>query len=302
MLRKETVVDIVVGTIFSNMLAAIYKPVIKADKILISPNAGPSTFAGKKCHPNFFVTSYQNNQNFEALGKYAQDNGIKRVFMLAPNYQAGKDMLAGVKRYYKGNVVGEVYTKLGQSDFQAELSALRAVKPETTMIFQPGGMGINFVKQWKQAGMDQVSKLYTVFSVDGVSLPALKDSALGILGTQTWSPDLDNPINKKFVADYKAQFGGYPSFYAAQAYDTILAIDYAITKSGSKDTAKMRAALASGNIPTTRGNLKMNTNHFPIQNIYLRETVKDADGVVTTKVIGTVFNNHADSYAVNCKF
>jgi branched-chain amino acid transport system substrate-binding protein len=170
------------------------------------------------------------------------------------------------------------------------------------MIFQPGGMGINFVKQWKQAGMDKVSKLYTVFSVDGVSLPALKDSALGILGTQTWSPDLDNAINKRFVADYKAQHGAYPSFYAAQAYDTILAIDHAIAKSGSKNTAKMRMALASGNIPTTRGNLKMNTNHFPIQNVYLRETVKDSDGVVTTKVIETVFTNHADSYAVNCKF
>jgi branched-chain amino acid transport system substrate-binding protein len=284
-LLKSDQVDIVAGVIWSNLLMAIHKPI-----------------AGDQCHENFFSMSWQNDQTPEAMGKHMQDAGIKSVYLMAPNYQAGKDMLAGVKRYYKGNVVGEVYTKLGQSDFQAELSALRAAKPETTMIFQPGGMGINFVKQWKQAGMDQVSKLYTVFSVDGVSLPALKDLALGILGTQTWSPDLDNAINKKFVADYKAQFGGYPSFYAAQAYDTILAIDYAIAKSGSKDTAKMRAALATGDIPTTRGNLKMNTNHFPIQNVYLRETVKDADGVVTTKVISTVFNDHGDSYAVNCKF
>ena len=161
---------------------------------------------------------------------------------------------------------GEVYTKLGQSDFQAELSALRAVAPETTMVFQPGGMGINFVKQWKQAGMDSSSKLYQIFSVDGVSIPALKESALGILGTMSWSPDLDNEINKKFVTD------------------------------------KMRAALAKGNIPTTRGVLKMNSNHFPIQNFYLRDTVKDADGVVTTKVVSTVFADHADSYAASCKF
>ena len=173
--------------------------------------------------------------------------------------------------------------KLGQNDFQAELSALRAAAPEATMIFQPGGMGINFVKQWKQAGMDDVSKLYQIFSVDGVSIPALKESALGILGTMSWSPDLDNDINKKFVADYKNKHGGYPSFYAAQAYDTILAIDHAIAKSGSKDTAKLRAALAAGDIPTTRGMLKMNSNHFPIQNFYLRDTVKDSDGVVTTK-------------------
>jgi len=170
------------------------------------------------------------------------------------------------------------------------------------MVFQPGGMGINFVKQWKQAGMDGVSKLYQVFSVDGVSLPALKESALGILGTMSWSPDLDNAINKKFVADYKAKYGGYPSFYAAQAYDTILAVDHAIATSGSKDTDKMRAVLAKGNIPTTRGLLKMNSNHFPIQNFYLRDTVQDADGVVTSKVVSTVFTDHADSYASSCKF
>ena len=210
----------------------------------------------------FSPMSWQNDQTAEAMGKHLQDSGIKSVYLMAPNYQAGKDMLSGVKRYYEGKVAGEVYTKLGQTDFQAELSALRAAKPETTMIFQPGGMGINFVKQWKQAGMDSVSKLYTVFTVDGVSLPALKDSAIGIMGTQTWSPDLDNPINRKFVSDYKSKHGAYPSFYAAQAYDTILAIDHAIKKSGSTETAKMRAVLAKGNIPTTRGSLKMNTNHF----------------------------------------
>ena len=170
--------------------------------------------------------SWQNDQTPEGMGKHMQDAGIKSVYLMAPNYQAGKDMLAGFKRYYKGTIKGEVYTKLGQSDFQAELSALRAAGAQATMIFQPGGMGINFVKQWKQAGMDSVSKLYTVFSVDGVSLPALKDAAIGILGTQTWSPDLDNAINKKFVGDYKTKFGAYPSFYAAQAYDTILAVSY----------------------------------------------------------------------------
>jgi branched-chain amino acid transport system substrate-binding protein len=301
-LIKSDHVDVVAGVIWSNLLMAIHKPVTRGGTLLISSNAGPSPIAGESCHENFFSMSWQNDQTPEAMGQYMQDAGIKSVYLMAPNYQAGKDMLSGFKRYYKGNVAGEVYTKLGQNDFQAELSALRAAAPETTMIFQPGGMGINFVKQWKQAGMDGVSKLYQVFTVDGVSLPALKDSALGILGTQTWSPDLDNAINKKFVADYKAKFGGYPSFYAAQAYDTMLAIDHAVAKSGSKDTAKMRAVLAAGDIPTTRGNLKMNTNHFPIQNIYLREAVKDADGVVTTKIVSTVFTDHADSYAAQCKF
>ncbi len=301
-LVKSDKVDVVAGVIWSNLLMAIHKPVTRGGTLLISSNAGPSPIAGDQCHENFFSMSWQNDQTPEAMGKYMQDAGVKSVYLMAPNYQAGKDMMAGFKRYYKGAVAAEVYTKLGQNDFQAELSALRAAAPEATMIFQPGGMGINFVKQWKQAGMDDVSKLYQIFSVDGVSIPALKESALGILGTMSWSPDLDNDINKKFVADYKNKHGGYPSFYAAQAYDTILAIDHAIAKSGSKDTAKLRAALAAGDIPTTRGMLKMNSNHFPIQNFYLRDTVKDADGVVTTKVISTVFTDHADSYAGRCTF
>ena len=301
-LIKSDRVDVIAGVIWSNLLMAIHKPVTRADTLLISSNAGPSPLAGEECHENFFSLSWQNDQTPEAMGKYMQDSGVKSVYLIAPNYQAGKDMLVGFKRQYKGEIVGEVYTKLGQTDFQAELSALRAAAPPATMIFQPGGMGINFVKQWNQAGMDQVSKLHTVFSVDAVSLPALQDSALGTVSTQTWSPDLDNAINKKFVADYKAKYGAYPSYYAAQAYDSIMAIDYAVGQSGSTKAADMRAVLAAGNIPTTRGPLKMNSNHFPIQNIYLREAVKDEDGVVTTKIISTVFTDHADSYAASCKF
>ena len=301
-LVKSDKVDVVAGVIWSNLMMAIHKPVTRSGTLLISSNAGPSPIAGSGCHENFVSMSWQNDQTPEGMGKYMQDAGIKSVYLMAPNYQAGKDMLSGFKRHYKGDVVAEVYTQLGQSDFQAELSTLRAAKPEATFIFQPGGMGINFVKQWNQAGMDSVSKLYTVFTVDGVSLPALKDTALGVVSTQTWSPDLDNAMNKKFVADYKAKFGGYPSFYAAQAYDTMMAIDYAAGKAGSSDSAAMRAVLAKGGIPTTRGSLAMNSNQFPIQNIYLREAVMDADGVPTTKVIGTVFKNHGDAYAKDCKF
>ena len=301
-LVKSDKVDVVAGVIWSNLMMAIHKPVTRSDTLLISSNAGPSPIAGSGCHKNFFSMSWQNDQTPEGMGKHLQDSGVKEVYILAPNYQAGKDMMSGFKRHYKGEIVGEVYTKLGQSDFQAELSTLRAAKPAATFIFQPGGMGINFIKQWKQAGMDSVSKLYTVFAVDGVSLPALKDAAIGVVSTQTWSPDLDNAMNTRFVADYKAQFGAYPSFYAAQAYDTMMAIDHAVREAGSTDTEAMRKVLAKGGIPTTRGSLAMNTNQFPIQNIYLREAVMDADGVATTKVIGTVFENHSDAYASECKF
>jgi branched-chain amino acid transport system substrate-binding protein len=301
-LIKSDKVDVVAGVIWSNLLMAIHKQVTRSDVLLISSNAGPSPIAGESCHKNFVSLSWQNDQTPEGMGKHMQDTGVNSVYLMAPNYQAGKDMLAGFKRHYKGEVAGEVYTKLGQNDFQAELSMLRAAKPAATFIFQPGGMGINFVKQWNQAGMNEVSKLYTVFTVDGVSLPALKETALGVIATQTWSPDLDNPMNTRFVADYKAKYGGYPSFYAAQAYDTMMAIDYAVATAESTDTEAMRAALAAGNIPTTRGLLQMNTNQFPIQNVYLREVVLDADGVATTKIIGTVFENHADAYAKDCTF
>ena len=301
-LIKSERVDVVAGVIWSNLLMAIHKPVTRSDTLLISPNAGPSPLAGEGCHKNFVSMSWQNDQTPEGMGKYMQDSGVSSVYLMAPNYQAGKDMLSGFKRHYTGDIVGEVYTKLGQADFQAELSALRAAKPAATFVFQPGGMGINFVKQWNQAGMNDLSKLYTVFTVDGVSLPALKDTALGVIATQTWSPDLDNAMNQKFVADYKAKHGGYPSFYAAQAYDTMMAIDYAIGEAGSADTEAMRAVLASGDIPTTRGVLQMNSNQFPIQNVYLREVVLDSDGVATTKIIDTVFEDHGDAYAKDCKF
>jgi len=301
-LVKGDRVDVVAGVIWSNLLMAIHKPVTRSGTLLISSNAGPSPLAGKDCHKNFVSMSWQNDQTPEGMGKYMQDAGVKSVYLVAPNYQAGKDMMSGFKRHYKGEVVAEVYTKLGQSDFQAELSTLRAAKPEATFVFQPGGMGINFVKQWHQAGMEETSKLYTVFTVDNLSLPALKETALGVISTQTWSPDLDNAMNRRFVSDYKARFGGYPSFYAAQAYDTMMAIDHAIAKAGRADTEAMRAVLAEGGIPTTRGMLAMNSNQFPIQNVYLREAVLDADGMATTKITGTVFENHADAYAKDCQF
>ena len=301
-LIKSDKVDVIAGVIWSNLLMAIHKQVTRSDTLLISSNAGPSPLAGEKCHKNFVSMSWQNDQTSEGMGKYMQDAGIKSVYMLAPNYQAGKDMLTGFKRHFKGEIIGEVYTKLGQSDFQAELSTLRSAKPEATFIFQPGGMAVNFVKQWNQSNMDSVSKLYSVFAVDGISLPALKETALGTINTQTWSPDLDNDMNKKFVADYKEAYGGYPSFYAAQSYDTIMAIDHAIRTSDSTDTEARRSVLAKGNIPTTRGLLAMNTNQFPVQNVYLREVILDKEGNATLKVIGTVMENHGDVYAKDCKF
>ena len=299
---KRDRVQFVTGIIWSNLMMAIHGPVTRSNTFLISSNAGPSPIAGKRCSEDFFSVSWQNDQTPEAMGKYLQDKGIDNVYLMAPNYQAGKDMLAGVQRYYKGKVAGQVFTKLGQQDYSAELSTLRAAGPDAVFVFLPGGMGINFVKQYAQAGLKGSIPLYTAFTADAVTLPAQKDAALGVLGTQTWSPDLGNPVNKRFVDDFRAKYGYIPSFYAAQAYDTVRFLDAAVAKVGNvSDRDALRAAMRSGDFPNTRGSIKFNNNHFPIQNFYMREVVQDADGNFTTKIQGIVFSAYGDSYAKDCK-
>ena len=184
-------VDFVVGPVFSNILMAIAKPITEAGVFLISPNAGPSPLAGKGCSPFFFSTSYQNDQPPEVLGKYAQDKGFKKAFLLAPNYQAGKDMIGGFKKHFKGEIADEVYTPLGQLDFSAELAKIAAAKPDAFFVFMPGGMGVNLVKQYRQAGLDGIPFL-SVFTVDEATLPAQQDAAVGFFSGMTWAPNTDN--------------------------------------------------------------------------------------------------------------
>src|SRR5215475_2332440 len=221
-------VDFVIGPIFSNILIAMMKPITDAGVILISPNAGTSNFAGKECNANFFVTSYQNDQNAEAMGKYAQDTGVKKVFLMAPNYQAGKDEMAGFKRYYKGEVADEVYVPLNQPDYAAELAKIAAAQPDAIFVFLPGGMGVNFVKQFRQAGLADKVKFLSAFTVDESTLPAQQDAALGFLGGGHWAPNMDNPQSKAFVAAYEKEYAAVPATYAFQAYDAINLIDSAL--------------------------------------------------------------------------
>src|SRR6476619_4430666 len=231
-------VDFVVGPIFSNILAAIMKPVTEGGAILISPNAGTSNFAGKECNPNFFVTSYQNDQVFAVSGKHAQDTGIKKAFLMAPNYQAGKDALAGFKAFFKGEIVDEVYVPLNQLDFSAELAKIAAAKPNAVYVFLPGGMGVNFVKQFRQAGLAATTTFLSTFTVDKSPLPAQQDAALGFFGGANWAPDLDNPQNKAFVAAYEKEFGAVPATYAFQAYDAAMLIDSSLKATGGKTDNK----------------------------------------------------------------
>jgi branched-chain amino acid transport system substrate-binding protein len=295
-------VDFVVGPVFSNMLIAIMKPVTDSGTFLISPNAGTSNFAGKECNANFFVTSYQNDQNHEVLGKYAQDAGIKKAFIMAPNYQAGKDALTGFKRYFKGEVLDEVYVPLNQLDYSAELSRIAAAKPDAIFVFLPGGMGINFVKQFRQAGLADKVKFLSAFTVDEATLPAQQDAALGFFGGANWAPNLDNPQNKAFVAAYEKEYGAVPGSYAFQAYDAAQLIDSAVTavKGNLADKDAVRAALKKADFKSLRGNFKFGHNHYPIQDFYLVKAAKRPDGKFQTEIVQKVFTNYEDAYAKDC--
>jgi branched-chain amino acid transport system substrate-binding protein len=295
-------VDFVVGPIFSNMLLAIMKPVTDSGTILVSPNAGTSNFAGKECNANFFVTSYQNDQVHEVLGKYAQDSGIKRVFIMAPNYQAGKDSLTGFKHDFKGEIVDEVYVPLGQLDYQAELTRIAAAKPDAIFVFLPGGMGVNFVKQFRQAGLADTVKFLSAFTVDESTLPAQQDAALGFFGGANWAPNLDNPQNKAFVAAYEKEYNAVPATYAFQAYDAAQLIDSAVNAvmGNLADKDALRAALKKADFKSLRGGFKFNNNHYPIQDFYLVKVAKRADGKFETEIAQKVFSNYGDSYAKDC--
>jgi branched-chain amino acid transport system substrate-binding protein len=284
-------VDFVVGPIFSNVLQAILKPVTDSGTILISPNAGTSNFAGRECNANLFVTSYQNDQNHEVMGKYA------------PNYQAGKDSLAGFKRYYKGEIADEVYVPLNQLDYSAELAKIAAAQPDAVFVFLPGGMGVNFVKQFRQAGLADKITFLSAFTVDESTLPAQQDAALGFFGGANWAPNLDNPQNKAFVASYEKEYNAVPATYAFQAYDAGLLIDSALkaTKGDTKNKDALRAALAKADFKSLRGAFKFNTNHYPIQDFYLVKVAKRADGKFETQIQQKVFSDYSDPHAKDCQ-
>jgi branched-chain amino acid transport system substrate-binding protein len=303
---KKNKVDFVSGIIWSNIMLAVAPVVTSAGTIMVGTNAGPHQLAGEQCNERFFTTSWQNDSTPEAMGKHLQDLGLNDVYIISPNYAAGKDMVTGFKNYFKGRIAAEVYTKLGQQDYQAELSQLRATNPKAVFVFLPGGMGIQFLKQYSQAGLRGQYPLYSVFTVDELSLPAVRHAALGQLETRYWSPDLNVPANRKFVGDYKKKYGSLPSFYGAQSYDGIMLIDSAVraVKGNLKNQKGMIAAMAKANYASTRGKYTYNVNHFPIQNYYLLKAVTGPGGATDVPVMQiqeTVFKNHKDTYYTKCK-
>jgi branched-chain amino acid transport system substrate-binding protein len=301
MLKKHKV-SFVSGIIWSNVMLAVAPTVTGAGTIMVGTNAGPHELSGKMCHELYFTTSWQNDETPEAMGKHMQDGKLTDVYVMAPNYAAGKDMVTGFKRYFKGKIVDEVYTKLGQQDYQAEITALRAATPKAVFVFYPGDMGIQFLKQYAQAGLKDQIPLYSVYTVDETTLPAVGDAALGNYEARYWSPDLKVEASQKYVADFKKKFGYTPSYYGAQSYDGILLIDSAVraVKGDLSDKKGMVAAMRKADFKSTRGKFTFNVNHTPIENFYLLKAVKGAGGEVEMQIQKTVFENHKDSYYQEC--
>lgn len=300
-------VDLVTGYIWSNVLLASAPVVLNADKFLISANAGPSPMAGQRCHQNFFNISWQNDQTPMALGELLNQEGIQTLYIVAPNYVAGQNMVAGVERSFTGEVVGKDMTVWpSQRDWSAELSKIKAAAPEAVFMFYPGPAGLAFVKQYQQAGLIETVPLFSVYTFDSISLPLFQDagidSVLGSKMTQFWAPDMDNEQNREFVAAFRDKYGRYPSFYAAQSYDSIFFIKSAVeaVNGNIQDLDGMRAALRKAEFPSVRGTFRMGTNHFPIQNFYERRVVLDTEGNWTTSVGPIVLENHQDPYAGEC--
>ena len=303
-LVQQDKVNFVAGYIWSNVLLASLKTVTdEGDTILISANAGPSQIAGDLCNKNFFSTSWQNDQTPMAMGEYLQSKGVKSLYLMAGNYAACKDMLAGVKRTFKGQIIGEDLTKWpDQLDFSAELAKIRAAKPDGIFIFYPGAHGVQFLTQYAQAGLKGQIPLYQVFSIDAITLPLQKELALGTLGAQEWVNDLPNDANKKYVADFKKKHGVYPSYYGAQSYDAIMLIASAAEalKGDVSNKDKVRAEMKKANFKSVRGDFKYNTNQFPIQNFYIQEAVKDPEGMMTVKTIATAMKDAKDPFYEKC--
>nr|WP_265289995.1 ABC transporter substrate-binding protein [Verminephrobacter eiseniae] len=301
LIEKEKV-NLITGVVYSNVMMAIHKPIANAGIFLIGANAGPTPMAGAQCSPYFFSTSWNNDQLHEAGGRLATDLGYEKIYLMAPNYQGGKDAVSGFKRYYKGTILDEVYTQVNQPDYSVEIAQMQAAKPDAVYVFYPGGMGINFVKQYNQAGLLGKLPLLSVSTVDGTTLPALKDIAIGAITSSSYSPDIKNPQNGIFVDAFLKKYGRLPSMYAAQSWDAAMLLDSAIRKVKGKvgDKDAFRAALKQADFKSVRGPFRYNSNQFPVANFYRVDVVKGKNGQAEFSTKGVILENHQDGYASQC--
>jgi len=301
-LTRSQKVNFIIGPSYSNVMMAVHTPVIRSKTILISPNPAPGALAGESCNENYFVVPFQNDQPAEALGLYLTEKEVKRVFIIAPNYQAGKDVIEGFKRRFKGDIVSEIYTPFEQNDFSAEMTEIKARAPDAVFAFMPGGIGVQFVKQYDQAGLKDIADLYTVFTVfNGVSLEAIGAAADGVYSIEQWTYDLDNEANRAFVAAFKNKYGALPSNFAAMAYDAVRLIDGAIAQTGNiDDMDAIRRAMRAAKFQSVRGDFAFNNNQHPIHSMYLTKVTSNENGERVVAREGLIVEKMTDSFAAQC--
>ncbi len=299
---KKEKAQILTGIVFSNVGMAVFPKVLRQGIFMISPNSGPSPMAGRNCHPNFFNVSWQTDEPSEAIGQYVTDQGYSSVYIIAPNYIAGKDNVTGFKRFFKGRVAGEVYTPLGQADYAAEIAAIRATRPDAVYFFLPGGMGINFLKQYHQAGLQGKIPLFGPAATDERLVQAVGEAAVGVINSAQWSVDLHNPANEQFVRAFRKQYGRTPTLYASQGYDTARLIGSALAVVGGdmNRSDEFRSALEKADFASVRGSFRFGANHFPIQDFYVRQVKALEGGGYTNALLKKVFNDHVDAYVGEC--
>lgn len=303
-LLQQTHADIITGIVFSNVLLPVLPAILESKTFYISPNTGPMDYAGAKCNPYFFVSSWQNDEIPGAMGEFMNQRGFKNVYLVGANYPGGRESLGGFKKYYKGKIANELYTPMGQLDYSAELAQIKAAKPDSVFFFLPGGMGINFIKQYVNFGLSKDIQLFTTgFSADEDTIKPVGEALLGAINSSQWGWDMDNAANKKFVEDFKKEYGRVPTLYASQGYDTGMLIDGAIrdVKGRIENKAALRKALEAARFNSVRGSFKFGVNHYPVQDYYLRVVRKDEQGRITNRTLNKIFENKVDPYASQCK-
>jgi branched-chain amino acid transport system substrate-binding protein len=303
-LVKRDKVDVITGMAFSNVLLPVMPTILNSDTVYISANTGPADYAGERCHPNFFSVSWQNEDIPAAMGKYVTDQAHKKVYLIAPNYPGGRESIEGFKRLFKGEIADEVYVKVGQMDYAAELAQMRASGADAVFFFLPGGMGVSFIKQLINSGLSTQLAVYTPgFSADQDTIAAIGESMKGMANAAQWSPDLDNPVNKRFVADFEKAYGRLPSMYASQGYDAALLLDGALKADpkAATDREALRKALRSAPFESVRGAFAFNNNQYPVQTYYMREVAPNEKGQMSNKIVSTVFEQFQDHFAPQCK-
>ena len=301
---EDAQVKLFTGIVFSNVAGATVPEIVDRGAFYVSPNAGPSNLAGKGCNKNYFVVSWQNDSLHESAGQLATNLGYKTAFVLAPNYQAGKDAIEGFKRFFKGTIAGEIFTRLDQTDFAAELAQIRAAKPEVVFQFHPGGQGIAFLRQYSQAGLTKdIPMVLGQASLDNVILAAVGDVAVGMNSSSHWNADFDNPASKAFVEAWRKTYNRPVTTYASQGYDTALAFASALkaTNGDVKDADGFREAMRKASFQSVRGKFAFGPNQHPIQNWYALKVERGDDGKPVLKTAGEVFADHGDAYSSACK-